>query len=64
MKLRNILLAIGALYFLTRKKEKNFFDPKKDSVNIEEKDSLELEEKDRKPEVFDIEKREVKTVSE
>ena len=55
MKLRNILLAIGALYFLTRKKTVQ---------EIETKETNLIDEKDRKPEVFDIEKKEIKTVSE
>ena len=55
MKLRNILLALGALYLLTRKKTVKETETKETSL---------IDEKDRKPEVFDIKKREIKAVSE
>lgn len=55
MKLTNILIAIGAFYFLTRKKTVKETETKETSL---------IDEKDRKPEVFDIEKKEIKTVSE
>mgnify|MGYP006410965863 CR=1 FL=1 len=77
MKLRNILIGLGILYFLTKKKEKTSFDPKKDSVPLKEKESTEktddvLVEKNKTPEVdrenrdveiIDIEKKDIETVS-
>jgi len=51
MKLRNILLALTALYFFTRKKEKTSVDPKKDSVP--------LVEKKEKPEPIKMDKKRV-----
>lgn len=49
MKLRNILLALTALYFFTRKKEKTSFDPEKDSVPlVEENDKPEPIKMDKK----------------
>ena len=56
MKLRNILLAIGALYFLTRKKT---------VLETETKETSLRDEKDREPlEVLNLERKEIKTVSE
>ena len=55
MKLKNILLTMGSI---------NLKKKKKTVQEIETKETNLIDEKDRKPEVFDIEKKEIKTVSE
>ena len=55
MKLRNILLALTALYFFTRKK---------DSKSEEKTDDVLIEKKDDSFEVFDLEKKDIEKVSE
>ena len=55
MKLRNILLALTALYLFTRKK---------DSETKEKTDDVLIEKKDDSFEVFDLEKKEIEKVSE
>lgn len=54
MKLRNILIGLGILYFLTKKKEKESTD----------KTAVLIEKKDDSFEVFDLEKKDIDSVSE
>jgi hypothetical protein len=71
MKLRNILIGLGILYFLTKKKEKTFFDPKKDSVPLKDKESTlrefsqvqkEVDRENRDVEIIDIKKKDIETI--
>lgn len=55
MKLRNILIGLGILYFLTKKKK---------NETSEEKSDVLIEKKDDSFEVFDLEKKDIDSVSE
>ena len=61
MKLRNILIGLGILYFLTKKKEKE--STEKDDVLVEKNNTPEVDRENRDVEIIDIEKKDIETVS-
>lgn len=62
MKLRNILIGLGILYFLTKKKE-NESTEKTDDVLVENNNIPEVDRENRDVEIIDIEKKDIETVS-
>ena len=62
MKLRNILIGLGILYFLTKKKE-NESTEKTDDVLVEKNNTAEVDRENRDVEIIDIEKKDIETVS-
>ena len=62
MKLRNILIGLGILYFLTKKKE-NESTEKTDDVLVEKNNTPEVDRENRDVEIIDIEKKDIETVS-
>ena len=62
MKLRNILIGLGILYFLTKKKEKE--STEKDDVLVEKNNTPEVDRENRDVEIIDIEKKDIDSVSE
>lgn len=61
MKLRNILIGLGILYFLTKKKEKE--STEKDDVLVENNKIPKVDRENRDVEIIDIEKKDIETVS-
>lgn len=62
MKLRNILIGLGILYFLTKKKDKETTE-KTDDVLVEKNNIPEVDRENRDVEIIDIEKKDIETVS-
>lgn len=62
MKLRNILIGLGILYFLTKKKDKETTE-KTDDVLVEKNNTPEVDRENRDVEIIDIEKKDIETVS-
>ena len=62
MKLRNILIGLGLLYFLTKKKDKETTE-KTDDVLVEKNNTPEVDRENRDVEIIDIEKKDIETVS-
>ena len=61
MKLRNILIGLGILYFLTKKKEKE--STEKDDVLVENNKIPKVDRENRDVEIIDIAKKDIETVS-
>ena len=59
MKLRNILVGLGILYFLTKKKEEESTE-KTDDVLVEKNNTPEVDRENRDVEIIDIEKKALK----
>ena len=59
MKLRNILIGLGILYFLTKKKEEESTE-KTDDVLVEKNNTPEVDRENRDVEIIDIEKKALK----
>ena len=62
MKLRNILIGLGILYFLTKKKDKETTE-KTDDVLVENNKTPKVDRENRDVEIIDIEKKDIETVS-
>ena len=62
MKSRNILIGLGILYFLTKKKDKETTE-KTDDVLVENNKTPEVDRENRDVEIIDIEKKDIETVS-
>ena len=61
MKLRNILIGLGILYFLTKKKDKETTE-KTDDVLVEKNNTPEVDRENRDVEIIDVEKKDIETI--